>query len=290
MTPGEENLSKEIYSAEYALTQERFVVSKISFGVKTVPFRTLMASKPIALVLFQIPFLILPLYLLTFATSHSGVPTMLLTKFLLCWKSCFLNSGLDDIVFKLSTVGDCYIAATDVPFPREDHALILAQFAVRCLRKACEVLEQVSEEHGLDGVSEMNVRIGIHSGSVTAGVLRGDKARFNLFGDTINTASRIESTGEPGRIHLSKETAELIERAGKVDWLTPRKKSVLAKGNGILDTFWLKVEEADEGFLESNSCSILTEIDDVELTNRRPSCENDDNDVRSVTRRLSRIV
>lgn len=87
------------------------------------------------------------------------------------------------------------------------------------------------------------MRIGIHSGPVTAGVLRGDKARFDLFGDTINTAARIESTGKPNCIHLSLETARLIEKAGRGDWLESRKDSVKAKGKGELKTFWLRCKE-----------------------------------------------
>jgi class 3 adenylate cyclase len=62
------------------------------------------------------------------------------------------------------------------------------------------------------------MRFGLHSGPVTAGVLRGDKSRFQLFGDTVNTAARIESTGQRNKIHLSKETADLLIAAGKSHW------------------------------------------------------------------------
>lgn len=64
-------------------------------------------------------------------------------------------------------------------------------------------------------------------------VLRGEKARFQLFGDTINTASRIESTGVANRIQISQETAELIMDAGKTSWLTQRQDKVHAKGKGM---------------------------------------------------------
>ena len=117
-------------------------------------------------------------------------------------------------VFKLSTVGDCYIATTGVPYPRDDHCVVLAQFSERCRRKANEVLQRLSEQGEMTGISKLKIRIGIHSGPVTAGVLRGNN-RFDVFGDTINTASRIESTGVPDRIHLSKEAAGLLEKAGK---------------------------------------------------------------------------
>lgn len=65
----------------------------------------------------------------------------------------------------------------------------------------------------------LDLRIGIHSGPVTAGVLRGQKARFQLFGDTMNTCARIESTSAPGRIQCSKETAMLLNASGKGNWL-----------------------------------------------------------------------
>ena len=72
------------------------------------------------------------------------------------------------------------------------------------------------------------------SGPVTAGVLRGDRARFQLFGDTMNLASRMESTGQPGRIQVSSDTADLLKAAGKDRWVTPRNTMVFVKGKGEL--------------------------------------------------------
>jgi Adenylate and Guanylate cyclase catalytic domain/3'5'-cyclic nucleotide phosphodiesterase len=89
------------------------------------------------------------------------------------------------------------------------------------------------------------VRIGMHSGPVTAGVLRGERARFQLFGDTMNTTARIESTGERGRIHMSTETAELLLIAGKKSWLEKRKDKVEAKGKGLIVTYWLTTDGGD---------------------------------------------
>jgi 3'5'-cyclic nucleotide phosphodiesterase/Adenylate and Guanylate cyclase catalytic domain len=86
---------------------------------------------------------------------------------------------------------------------------------------------------------DLKGRCGLHSGPVTAGVLRGQKARFQLFGDTMNTASRIESSGIPGRIHVSRETAALLEEAGRADWVVPRNEKVTLKGKGELQTFFV---------------------------------------------------
>jgi class 3 adenylate cyclase len=143
-------------------------------------------------------------------------------------------------VYKLSTVGDCYIASAGVPYPRKDHAIELTQFAERCRLKANELLVRLNPKLDTDN---LGIRIGIHSGPVTAGVLRGDTPRFDLFGDTINTAERIESTGKPNCIHLSEQTAQLIEQAGMGDWLIPRKDAVKAKGKGELKTYWLRGAE-----------------------------------------------
>ena len=64
---------------------------------------------------------------------------------------------------------------------------------------------------------------------VTAGVLRGEKSRFQLFGDTVNTASRVESTGQRNRIQISQQTADLLIEAGKGNWILARKDLVEAK-------------------------------------------------------------
>ena len=62
-----------------------------------------------------------------------------------------------------------------------------------------------------------------------------------LFGDSVNTASRMESNGQPGRIHCSEETANALREAGKEQWLTPREDRIVAKGKGELQTFWINV-------------------------------------------------
>ena len=80
------------------------------------------------------------------------------------------------------------------------------------------------------------------SGQVTGGVLRGDRARFQLFGDAVNTAARMESTGERGRIQISQSTAELLIAAGKKHWLRPRNEAVTAKGKGVMHTYWLEMD------------------------------------------------
>lgn len=88
--------------------------------------------------------------------------------------------------------------------------------------------------------ANLGFRLGLNSGPVTAGVLRGDKGRFQLFGDTVNTASRLESTGQANRIHVSQATADLIIASGKSHWIRPREEMVEARGKGYIQTYWVK--------------------------------------------------
>jgi len=88
------------------------------------------------------------------------------------------------------------------------------------------------------------LRVGIPSGPVTAGVLRGQKSRFQLFGDTVNTTARIENNGIAGRIQVSEETAAELRKYGKADWLELRLDKVSAKGKGLLTTYFVNPMKA----------------------------------------------
>eukprot|EP00977_Amphora_coffeiformis_P015627 scaffold4599_cov219-Amphora_coffeaeformis.AAC.8 len=138
-------------------------------------------------------------------------------------------------IFKIETVGDCYVAAAGLPQPRRDHAVAMARFSRDCLSTFRETIDKLTPSLGHDTL-ELGLRLGIHSGPVTAGVLRGERARFQLFGDTMNTCARLESTGMRNRIHMSVQTAELLRDAGKEEWLVEREDVVSAKGKGTMKT------------------------------------------------------
>lgn len=91
-------------------------------------------------------------------------------------------------VFKVETIGDSYMAVTGLPVPDENHAIHMARFAYQCLVRSSKMTADLEALLG-PGTSELGMRIGLHSGAVTAGVLRGEKSRFQLFGDTVNTVS-----------------------------------------------------------------------------------------------------
>eukprot|EP00980_Cylindrotheca_fusiformis_P005314 scaffold1136_cov146-Cylindrotheca_fusiformis.AAC.27 len=142
-------------------------------------------------------------------------------------------------VFKVETVGDCYVAAAGLPEPKEDHAVAACRFARDCLRKMKDVILKLEVSLGPD-TSDLDLRTGIHSGQVTAGVLRGERSRFQLFGDTMNTAARMESSGERNRIQISQVTANLITEAGLAQWIIPRSTKMFVKGKGEMQTYWVR--------------------------------------------------
>eukprot|EP00980_Cylindrotheca_fusiformis_P023505 scaffold10543_cov127-Cylindrotheca_fusiformis.AAC.1 len=114
--------------------------------------------------------------------------------------------------------------------------------------------------------SELELRVGIHSGQVTAGVLRGERSRFQLFGDTMNTAARMESTSARSRIQVSQATAELLLAAGNSTWLAPRQNKILVKGKGEMQTYWLK-SKTTNGSKPLKSKSDMTTLEEtVELS------------------------
>jgi class 3 adenylate cyclase len=147
-----------------------------------------------------------------------------------------LLSLTEDITNKPRT-SSIDVAVCGIPEPNKRHATVMARFASSCRRLFNVLVSDMATQLGPD-TRDLMLRIGLHSGPVTAGVLRGQKSRFQLFGDTVNTASRMESTGKANKIQISQETANLLTDAGKSHWITARDTVVEAKGKGTIQTYW----------------------------------------------------
>ena len=132
---------------------------------------------------------------------------------------------------KIKTVGDEYMVAAGVPRPRADHAHAIAELALRIRDHVA-----TSEVAG----RRLSLRIGINSGPVTAGIIGTHKFAYDLWGDTVNTASRMESEGIPGAIQVSPATYELIKDA----YVCEARGRILVKGKLSMET-WLLASRRD---------------------------------------------
>jgi class 3 adenylate cyclase len=131
---------------------------------------------------------------------------------------------------KIKTIGDCYMAVCGLPHPYSDHADRMARMALRML----EVTRQYNKEKG----TNLQLRIGINSGPVVAGVIGKSKFIYDLWGDTVNLASRMESAGVPGEIQVTRSVYERLK--GKFEFES--RGVIQVKGKGEIDAFLLHSE------------------------------------------------
>ena len=130
-------------------------------------------------------------------------------------------------VEKISTSGDNYMVAAGVPEPRADHAEALVKAAI-------EMREYLAHRNGALG-GGLQMRFGINTGPAVAGVVGQRNFHYDIWGDAVNTASRMESHGEPGRIQISEATYELVKDKFECE---PRGE-IEVKGKGLMRTWWV---------------------------------------------------
>jgi guanylate cyclase len=139
---------------------------------------------------------------------------------------------------KIKTIGDAYMIASGVPDPRPDHAHALALLALDMVASTAP--------GGAVGDLDLDLRVGISSGPVVAGVIGRRKFLYDLWGDAVTMASRMESHGTPGDIQMTRATYELLEGA----FVCRSRGTVAVKGKGDMETWYLverRVEAPDRG-------------------------------------------
>jgi class 3 adenylate cyclase len=128
---------------------------------------------------------------------------------------------------KIKTIGDAYMVAGGFPDQRDGHVNDVAAMAL-------DMLEAI-EANNRDADQHVSIRIGIHTGPAVAGVIGVKKFVYDVWGDTVNTASRLESSGLPGRIQLSQQAASLLDD----EFMIEERGVVELKGKGCMKTYWL---------------------------------------------------
>ena len=130
-------------------------------------------------------------------------------------------------VEKIKTIGDAYMVVGGLPTPRDDHAEAIALMALGMQAKIAKLCAETGEK--------LAIRVGINSGPVVAGVIGVSKFTYDLWGDTVNVAARMEATGFAGRIQVTDVTYELL----KDQYLFERRGVIPVKGKGDMMTYWL---------------------------------------------------
>jgi adenylate cyclase len=134
---------------------------------------------------------------------------------------------------KIKTIGDCYMVAAGVPEPRPDHARALALMALD-MQAAMRSVEEI-------GHLGLELRVGINSGPVVAGVIGRKRFLYDLWGDAVNTASRMESRGTSGRIQITRATKDLLDD----EFVCEPRGTIPVKGKGEMEAWYLAGRRVD---------------------------------------------
>ncbi|CUR32854.1 Multi-sensor Hybrid Histidine Kinase [Planktothrix tepida PCC 9214] len=167
-----------------------------------------------------------------FTPLSSKVPPIELVGVLNEMFSIFDNLAEQNGLEKIKTIGDAYMVVGGLPLPKPNHAEAIANMALG-MQAAMSQFQAPLERFNIG--SQFQIRIGINTGSVVAGVIGIKKFIYDLWGDAVNIASRMESSGEPGRIQVTEATYERI----KDQYNFEKRGKISIKGKGEMTTYWL---------------------------------------------------
>jgi adenylate cyclase len=145
---------------------------------------------------------------------------------------------------KIKTIGDAYMVAGGIPTPRNDHAEAIAEMAIAMRSEICRLSQKFQQP--------LELRIGINTGPIVAGVIGQKKFAYDLWGDTVNLASRMESQGVPGTIQVTEATYQRLKKRYQFE---PR-EPIVVKGKGKMTTYFLTARQGEVAQTIQTACPL----------------------------------
>uniref|UniRef100_A0A182JIS4 guanylate cyclase n=1 Tax=Anopheles atroparvus TaxID=41427 RepID=A0A182JIS4_ANOAO len=168
----------------------------------------------------------------TFTEICSRITPMEVVSMLNAMYSIFDTLTERNNVYKVETIGDAYMVVSGAPAKEQNHAEKVCDMAL-------DMIEAITDLKDPSTGSHLRIRVGVHSGAVVAGIVGLKMPRYCLFGDSVNTASRMESTSQAMRIHISESTKHQLSANYRVS----ERGEIDVKGKGTMKTYWLDYRE-----------------------------------------------
>ncbi|XP_035222950.1 soluble guanylate cyclase 88E-like [Stegodyphus dumicola] len=210
----------------------------------------------------------------TFTEICSRITPMQVVSMLNSMYSIFDQLTEKHNVYKVETIGDAYMVVSGAPEVEKKHTDKI------CLM-ALDMVVVIGDLKDPSTGNSLKIRVGVHTGAVVAGVVGLKMPRYCLFGDAVNTASRMESTSEALKIHISEKTREKLDLD---EWDISDRGTITVKGKGEMKTYWLhgRLKSPNTGHVQETPTLLEPSSTDLKIDPQKPELMQDPSDTRSL--------